>query len=65
MITAEQFEQATGHAPELDDLDRCNCPQAGLIGHRMCGWNSHTNLPIFMSSEKPNDQRGTEKPAVR
>jgi hypothetical protein len=64
MITAEQFEQATGYAPQGDDLERCNCRKAGQFGHLTCGWNSKTNLPIFISWEKPNDQCGTEKPAV-
>lgn len=52
MITAEMFEKATGHEPEQDDLERSNCSQAGLIGHRMCGWNAKANLPNFMCQEK-------------
>lgn len=48
-ITAQQFEQATGHAPERDDLERCNCPQAGTVGHWQCGWDEVANLPVFMT----------------
>lgn len=50
-ITAEQFEQATGRAPERDDLERCNCPQAGRMGHYQCGWDDQTNLPVFMTGK--------------
>jgi len=49
MITAEQFEQATGYKPENDDLDRCNCDRAGQPGHSSCGWNKKENLPVFMT----------------
>ena len=50
-ITAQQFEQATGHAPERDDLERCNCPQAGTVGHWQCGWDETANLPVFMTGK--------------
>lgn len=46
-VTAEQFEKATGRPPQDDDLDRCNCPNAGEIGHLLCGWDDHLNLPAF------------------
>ena len=49
MITAEQYKQATGEAPENDDLERCNCQRAGTPGHFSCGWNSRANLPVFMA----------------
>jgi hypothetical protein len=48
MITAEQYEQATGDKPENDDLERCNCERAGQPGHYFCGWNTKENLPVFM-----------------
>jgi hypothetical protein len=51
MITAGQFKEATGREPEQDDLDRCNCPLAGKIGHWFCGWDSEANLPVFMATE--------------
>lgn len=37
-ITREKFIKATGEEPEKDDLERCNCPKAGEIGHLSCGW---------------------------
>lgn len=48
LITAEQFKAATGREPEQDDLERCNCPKAGQMGHWQCGWNEGRNLPQFM-----------------
>ena len=48
-ITAEYFEKATGHKPIQDDLERCNCPDAGKDGHENCGWNFGMNKPKFMS----------------
>ena len=49
MITAEQYEKATGEKPENDDLERCNCQRAGMPGHYSCGWNYRENLPVFMA----------------
>jgi hypothetical protein len=46
-ITAERFKAATGIEPEQDDLERCNCRQAGAIGHWHCGWDRARNLPVF------------------
>lgn len=48
MITAEQFKLATGYEPANDDLERCNCPQAGELGHWQCGWCEVKNRPRFM-----------------
>ena len=48
MITREQFIAATGRAPQNDDLERCNCPRAGQLGHWGCGWNKARDLPQFM-----------------
>ena len=57
MITAQYFQEATGHEPVNDDLERCNCPKAGEEMHQQCGWNYSWNLPVFMVGrcEKPND----------
>jgi hypothetical protein len=44
-ITAEQFEQAAGHPPIQDDLERANCTRAGEIGHFYCGWCHVHNHP--------------------
>lgn len=52
-ITAAIFEKATGAKPQNDDLDRCNCPDAGKLGHHMCGWDAEANLPWFMSPNAP------------
>jgi hypothetical protein len=46
-ITEMKFKAATGRLPEQDDLDRCNCNQAGQIGHFCCGWDAKANLPRF------------------
>ena len=48
-VTAAMFKEITGREPENDDLERCNCPLAGEIGHYFCGWNSEKNLPRFMT----------------
>ena len=42
-ITAEMFKAATGRDHEQDDLERCNCPQAGTSGH---------NCPMYESSDE-------------
>lgn len=47
LITREMFCQALGAEPEQDDLERCNCEQAGQIGHLMCGWNYERSRPNF------------------
>lgn len=49
MITKEIFEYYVGHPPENDDLERCNCPTAGDMGHQSCGWSKTANLPRFMT----------------
>ncbi len=60
-ITAEDFEAATGRAPEYDDLDRVNCPKAGQTCHRQCGWDAEANLPVFMTGI-PTPARGQLPP---
>lgn len=47
--TAEDFKKATGHEAVQDDLERCNCKQAGKsIGHSSCGVCKEHNIPVFM-----------------
>lgn len=46
-INEEVFLKATGHKPENDDLDRCNCKEAGKLGHDWCGWSRMVNRPNF------------------
>jgi len=52
MITAERFEQATGWAPEDDELDRCNCDRAGEVGHYVCGWCKTHDKPFFQCAAR-------------
>lgn len=47
MIASQDFIAATGREPQRDDLERCNCPLAGRLGHWMCGWNKDQNKPQF------------------
>lgn len=47
-ITAEMFKKATGYDPVDDNLERCNCLEAGTFMHSCCGWNEEQNLPQFM-----------------
>lgn len=56
-ITAEKFTQRTGHAPEQDDLARCNCDKAGTIGHQLCGWDEVADLPVFMLGASEIEKR--------
>lgn len=47
-ITAQQFEERFGVAPEQDDLERANCPEAGLAGHKQCGVCEKHQKPRFI-----------------
>ena len=48
------FKAATGNDPIQDDLERCNCPKAGVPGHVGCGWNYRVNQPMFVNQfEEP------------
>jgi hypothetical protein len=47
MITRADFIKATGREPVQDDLERCNCMEAGTIGHLCCGWDRVANKPQF------------------
>lgn len=47
VITEEYFREKVGRKPEEDDLERCNCVQAGMIGHYECGWCPKCDLPRF------------------
>jgi hypothetical protein len=44
-ITAEIFKQKTGEDPIHDDLERCNCPDAGKPSHQFCGWCTDHDKP--------------------
>ena len=47
-ISALQFYLAVGYLPYQDDLLRCNCVEAGRVGHFDCGWSEEENKPLFM-----------------
>ena len=49
IITRDIFIAATGYEPEDDDLERCNCPVAGTVGHFACGWDAECGQPRFMT----------------
>jgi hypothetical protein len=53
-ITREHFEAAVGRGPVDDDLERCNCPHVGDVGHSQCGWNFWYELPNFMCLDRPD-----------
>jgi len=44
----EKFIAALGREPINDDLERCECPHAGLPGHFQCGWCDACDGPRFM-----------------
>jgi hypothetical protein len=44
------FREAVGMDPHQDDLQRCNCPQAGKPHHAGCRWNKTVSLPCFIVS---------------
>jgi hypothetical protein len=54
-ITAEHFTKCVGSPPVQDDLERCNCPQAGELLHQQCGWNKEQDLPVFMVGREKGD----------
>ena len=58
-MSAVDFMVATGRAPENDDLERVNCPDAGKPGHMSCGWNWSFNAPAFEVG--PNNVREETK----
>lgn len=49
VIDTKEFTEAVGSSPEIDDLERCNCPRAGEPGHMQCGWNEEKHLPVFIA----------------
>lgn len=55
-ITAEDFKTATGREPIQDDLERCNCPEAGAIGHFVCGWDDARGMPNFIPGPRMIDK---------
>ena len=47
MITKEDFIKHVGREPEYDDLERCNCADAGSRSHLFCGWCNEHQLPVY------------------
>jgi len=43
-----QYKDMTGQENSQDDLDRVNCPHAGEIGHKNCGWCWECGTPAFL-----------------
>ena len=50
-ITEEKFKECVGDLPINDDLERCNCKEAGQVGHYLCGWDEKRNMPVFIPGE--------------
>jgi len=48
VIDAETFARVVGRLPQQDELHRCNCEEAGTVGHLFCGWCPHCNKPRFI-----------------
>ena len=66
MITPEKFAERVGRPPVDDDLERCNCTEAGDIGHYLCGWDEETDLPVFMSfSVQAQEKNGCDTIVMR
>lgn len=57
-VTEARFLARVGHEPVDDDLERCNCPLAGQIGHSMCGWDDERDLPRFIAVALPEELSG-------
>ena len=64
-ITREKFIEATGREPEDDDLQRCNCREAGMLMHLCCGWNYKHNKPQFMIGPQKWNGRHPEPSSER
>lgn len=60
-MNAQEFEQKVGHAPHDDDLERVNCPVAGIGGHSMCGWCGEHDKPRFVCGcvGRPGDRENS------
>lgn len=47
-MTAEEYKNRFGSIPIRDDLERANCPKAGIeIGHGCCGICNKHDKPRF------------------
>lgn len=59
MITLEKFIERVGREPEYDDLERCNCSQAGECLHHSCGWCDDCDMPKFLCECSVRRLRGS------
>lgn len=64
-ITAEKFKERVGTDPIQDDLERCNCQDAGKIGHEMCGWDVDRDMPRFVPGDEDCFVRGDKSVEIR
>jgi len=58
--TDKDFKEATGEDWQHDDLERCNCLKAGMVGHHACGWCEKCNGPRFMCGHLLFNERSEE-----
>jgi hypothetical protein len=64
-MTAAEFKAKTGSPPQLDDLDRVNCAQAGKVGHNDCGWCEACDRPKFMCLCKHPAELAAERRRIK
>lgn len=56
-ITRDKFLSCVGTEPIQDDLERCNCDQAGNSGHHQCGWDHKRDMPNFIPGQSKANSR--------
>jgi hypothetical protein len=47
-MTEQEFEARFGQPPQLDDLTRVECADAGKMGHWLCGVCTKHDKPRFL-----------------
>jgi len=52
-ITRRDFILATNSEPSNDDIERCNCKDAGKAGHYWSGWCNTCDKPRFFCGCMP------------
>jgi hypothetical protein len=53
VITEEYYTHRMRTLPTQDDLERCNCKDAGTFMHTQCGWDKEFDLPVFVVGRDP------------
>jgi hypothetical protein len=51
-ITADIWRQFVGRAPIMDDIERANCRQEGIVGHYGCGWCHDCQRPRWLCGHR-------------